>query len=152
MKVLQFDKPTCRAVGHAIEQALTEVGTEFGISLKYKGSSYQTNNCTFKIEASVISGDGTVITREADDFNRYCGLYNLLPKDLGKIIKLHDGHQYQITGLLMKSSKFPIQALCLVNQKTYKLKETTVQYLLGRKVTGIAQFTPLSIIPNGRKP
>ena len=41
MKVLQFDKPTCRAVGQAIEQALTEVGKDYGISLKYKGGSYQ---------------------------------------------------------------------------------------------------------------
>ena len=41
MKVDQFDKPTCRLIGNMIEQKLAEVGKDYGISLKYKGGSYQ---------------------------------------------------------------------------------------------------------------
>ena len=140
MKVLQFDKPTCRAVGQAIEQALTEVGKEFGISLKYEGGRYSATNCTFKIEASVIGGDGKVVTREVEDFNRYCGLYNLLPKDLGKTITTAEGDRYTLVGLAMKSSKFPILATKLSNGKVYKLLESTVQRALGRKVSGLGAF------------
>ena len=139
MKITEFDKPKCRVVGYAVEEALKEVGVEFGIRLKYKGGSFTSTNCTVKIEASVIREDGTVITREADDFKRYCGLYNLLPEDLGKTIP-HDGDSFQIVGLAMKSHKYPILATNLKNGKIYKLKEAGVQRALGRKVTGFDQF------------
>ena len=138
MKITEFNKSSCRILGHAIEQALQKVGEEFGLQLKYKGGSFAANNCTLKIEALIIS-NGTVITREADDFKRYCGLYNLLPEDLGKIIT-NDGTSFRITGLAMKSHKWPILAVNCHTGKTYKLKEASVQRALGRKVTGLGQF------------
>ena len=148
MKIDQFDKPTCLILGAAISDALQTVANEFGVSIKRKGGSYSSTNLTIKLEAAVIGVNGVVLSKEVENFQRYCKSYNLEPTDLGETVYI-DGIRYKISGLSPRSRKFPVLAKSLKNGKTYKFPERTVRKALGRKVEKeIPPWTPLSSIDN----
>ena len=134
MKITQFDKPTCKTIGMAMEQALQKVGEEFGVSIKRKSGSFTHTNFTIKIEASVVGQNGVVLSREANNFKSYCGMYNLKPSDLGRTFTSDDGTTYKVTGLSTRSDKYPILAESLKNGRVYKLPERMVQRGLGKTV------------------
>jgi len=134
MKITQFDRKTCQMLGSAVEEALQQVSKNFGISINCKGGTFSSTNFTMKIEAAVIGQNGDILSKEVENFKMYCGMYNLLPDDLGKSFKANDGNTYQIKGLTNRGGKFPILAVNLTNGKTYKLPERMVQRGLGRKV------------------
>ena len=133
MKITHFDKQMCGTLGTAVEQALQKVGEEFGVKIQRKSGTYSPTSYTMKIEASVIGQDGIVLSREAEDFKTYCHMFNLEPSDFGKTFVV-DGTIYKIKGLSIRSSKFPILAENMLNGKTFKLPERTVQRGLGRKI------------------
>ena len=146
--LVEFDKQACRTLGNAVEEALQKVAQEFGVSIKRKGGSYSSTNYVIKLEASIIGSGGVILSREAEEFKRYCGLYNLEPEDLGKTFTDDGGIVYKIKGLSTRSCKNPIVADNTQNGKTYRLPERMVQRGLGRKVKPVEKlWVPLSSIP-----
>jgi len=147
MKIIQFDRKTCRMLGDAVENALQKVAEEYGVSIKRKGGSFMPTNYTIKLEASIIGQGGVVLSREAENFKHYCQIYNLEPSDLDKTFTAENGVGYKIKGLSTRSSKCPIIAESLKNGKTYKLPERMVQRGLGRTIKKeVPQWNPLSSI------
>ena len=139
-RLVEFDKQACRTLGNAVENALQKVAQEFGVSIKRKGGSYSSTNYVIKLEASIIGSGGVILSREAEEFKRYCGLYNLEADDLGKTFTSEDGTSYKISGLSTRSGKYPILAENLSNGKTFKLPERMVQRGLGRKVKPVEKL------------
>ncbi len=140
MKITKFDRPICRTVGEAVIEALKPLEHRFGISFNRKGGSFSDTSYTMKIEMAVVAQDGTVLSREAEDFKKYCGTYNLEVSDLGGIFVAMDGEKYRVKGLASRSHKYPILAERLSNGRTYKLGERTVQMGLGKKVSEKSPF------------
>jgi len=146
MKITQFNRTACRMLGDAIEQALQEVAEEYGVSIKRKGGSFMPSNYTIKLEASVVTNDGIVLSREVENFKNYCHDYNLEQGDLYRVFTVN-GANYRLKGLSTRSGKFPILAVSLKNGKTYKLPERMVQKALHRTVKKeVPQWNPLSSI------
>lgn len=63
----------------------------------------------FQLEACPTSEDGTVVTKEADDFEQLAGLYGLKATDLGRTFKT-GGREYTIRGANPRSRRTPILA------------------------------------------
>ena len=134
MKITNFDRKTCQMLASAVEEALKEVAQRFGVNIQRKGGgSFSPTNFTMKIEASVVGQDGTVYSREAENFKLWAKIYNLAPDDLGKSFKSYNGVTYKLVGIATKSHKFPIIAEDERGRR-YKLPERMVQQGLGRTV------------------
>lgn len=108
-KITQFDRSTCRLIGQRAEKAVQDALTEFGVNVKLKGGSFMHNNYTFKMEVATVAADGTVVNREISDFKQLAALYGLKSEDLGRRFRPAGSHKiYTITGLKVKSRRFPI--------------------------------------------
>ncbi|MFC1453632.1 hypothetical protein ACFLQL_00445 [Verrucomicrobiota bacterium] len=135
--ITQFDRITCKMLSKAVETALTSVGEKHGVDIKYKSGSFTASNYIIKIEAAIINKDGTINTKEVEDFKRLCKWYNLEKSDLGKKFTTITGDTYKITGLSGRRGKYPIFAENIKSHKTYKFPPREVQQALGRKLTPI---------------
>jgi len=137
MKITRFDRAVCMNIGKAVTDALKPLEDKFGISFNRKGGSFSDTSYTMKIEMAVVAADGTVLSREAEDFKRYCQLYNLEAEDLGKTFVADDGYIWRVKGLNSRSRKYPILAERIKDGKTFKLGQRMVQKGLGRKLSEI---------------
>lgn len=135
VKINKFDKVICRKLGEAIIEAMKKIEDEYGVHFERKGGSFSETNYTLKLEASVVSQDGIVLSREAEEFKRYCQLYNLETEDLGRTFKDTTGTEWKVVGLSSRSNKYPIMAKRIADGKNFKLGQRMVQQGLGRKIS-----------------
>jgi len=118
-RIQHFDRYTCGMVCDDIEQALEEYAKDRGLSIKRGPARFGATNLTLKLEISTISDSGTVLTRESQDWNRYCHRYKLEPDRVGWMFEYH-GQTFQITGLNRKASRYPICAERVSDGKPYR--------------------------------
>jgi len=137
MKITRFDRTVCMNIGKAVTDALKPLEDKFGISFNRKGGAFSDTSYTMKIEMAVVAADGTVLSREAENFKKYCMMYNLEAEDLGKTFIADDGYIWKVTGLNSRSRKYPILAERAKDGKTFKLGLRMVQKGLGRKLSAL---------------
>jgi len=128
MKVKEIDKILLQKVRDEISHCLEPIGEKYGIELKAGRCSYSPSNFTLKLEGSLVSEDGVVLTKEAGDFKKYAHWHGLVPEDLGKTFQSR-GVVYTITGLKTRASKYPITAEAS-NGGSYKFAAESVKRLL----------------------
>ena len=109
MKIETFDKATCRMIAREIEQAVAAVAEKYGVSVAYKGGSFDASTFKPKIELSVVAPDGVVATPERRDFEDMALLYGLAATDLGREFQ-SNGSRFTICGAKPRSPKRPILA------------------------------------------
>jgi hypothetical protein len=115
-----------------MQKALDEVGTELGLKITTGRASYTLSAASFKIEVATIGADGAN-TREATDYKDYAQSFYGLPADsLGKKIQMR-GETWTITGMAVKSRKFPILA-ANASGKVFKFPAESVKRALGINV------------------
>lgn len=124
---MNFDREKVRELRYEIEEALKRI--EGPVSFKVGSASFTDNAVTFKLEVSTINNDGTVNTKEAEDFRLNARLYGLLPDALNQTFEYLD-QTYTIIGCKPRSKKYPI--LCKCGEKTFKFPARTVQLCLNR--------------------
>jgi len=106
-KITQFDRINLQGLRHEMDKALQAISNKYGITIKAGNASYSGNECTFKVKCNTIGSDGTVITKEAKDWDRHKGLYNLSHINVGDTITIQ-GSPYILTGLNTRARKAPI--------------------------------------------
>jgi hypothetical protein len=124
MKITAFDKVVAREIAKATEAALADVCAKYGVEVKYKGGSFTSNTFNPKIEFSVVSEDGTAITREVEDFKRYSEMFGLSPEDFGKEFR-SNGQVFKVCGLKPNSPKLPVLAKAL-DGRVFKFQASAV--------------------------
>jgi len=93
-----------------LQLALDVVAAEEGISLKMGSSRYDEKNIIFQMNAGTVNGDGTVNTREREDFKHYAPVrYGLKAEALDKEFMFR-GQYFTIYGCKPRNRKFPILA------------------------------------------
>ena len=75
MKIQNFAKGNLQTLRVDMDKALQSVAKKYGITIKAGNASFSGNECTFKVKLNTKGTDGTVITKEAKDFDRYKGLH-----------------------------------------------------------------------------
>ncbi len=70
-------------------------------------ASFDATTCELKIKIAIVNADGVVATREANEFPRFCKMFNLDAEDLGRTFDSR-GRGFTVTGIKPNNSKFPI--------------------------------------------
>lgn len=113
-----------------LTEAMLPIAEQYGVSVQFGHGSFSPSCFTGKIEIAVISDDGTVQSKEREDFHRYCFRYGLEPSDLDKQIRLYNGRQYTITGANPKNRKYPILLKCVDDGQRIKTTVSSVKVAL----------------------
>ena len=117
-------KDKLREIRAKMAPILKELGGDFNVDLSLGNASFSQHNFTLQLKGSAISETGEIITKEADNFQRYAYMFGLAASDLGKTFKLN-GCEYVITGLKPNAHKYPI--LCKASNGTeYKMTAAMV--------------------------
>ena len=105
--IKQFDKTNLQALRVEMDNALQAISNKYGITIKAGNASFSGNECTFKVKLNTKGTDGTVITKEAKDFDRYKGLHGMDHLSVGDTIYIQ-GSPYILTGFNTRARKAPI--------------------------------------------
>lgn len=125
MTIKRFDRPTLRILGDEIEAALVPVAKKHGISIRRGRGTFTEESYTVRIECSLLNEKGEAVTKEAQDFQRYAGLFGLEPGHFGRVFQ-YQGERFTICGLKVRSRKFPILAR-RSDGKVFKLNAEVVK-------------------------
>lgn len=117
-KVTSFDRQNIREINNEIETALALIAKKYGVEVNVGNTRFTSNNFTTKVEVATVTSSGTVMTKEAQDFNRYQSYKGIL-LNLGDSFQ-RNGKTYTIIGYKPRSHQYPILASCS-DGKTYKL-------------------------------
>lgn len=118
-------KEQVKALREKLQCVLDEASESLGYVLKLGNATFSAT-ATFKLECSPIKTDGSVVSKEAEDYKRNARLFQMDPEWLGENF-IVGGRIYRLTGLSVKSRRFPILAVEVDSGKTYKLPEGVVQ-------------------------
>jgi hypothetical protein len=113
-----------------IDAAVAEVGKKHGLSIKAGNGKYS-NGATgsVTVEIATINADGSIESREAQDFRMMAHLYGFQPDDLGRSFTMPlTGETYTITGLKGRAGKRPIIATDRFG-KAYVFPEAVARYV-----------------------
>jgi len=105
--IKQFDKTNLQSLRVEMDKALQAISNKYGITIKAGNASFSGNECTFKVKLNTKGTDGTVITKEAKDFDRYKGLHGMDHLSVGDTIYIQ-GSPYILTGFNTRARKAPI--------------------------------------------
>ena len=122
-KIQQFDRQSLRALRVDLDQAMATIASKYGIQLSAGNISFTSETATIKVAAGVIK-NGTVVTKEAKDFDRYKGLVGLSSLNVGDTIQLQ-GKEYTISGYKPRSKKSPV--LVTRDGRSYKVSVEMVK-------------------------
>lgn len=123
---MSFDRKRVKSLRPKIEKALQELAEAEGISIDLGSARFDSNNVTFKLVLSTVNTDGTVNTKEGEDFKFYGpNRYGLKAEALDATFT-RNGEQWTITGCKPRSTKYPILAKNR-NGKTYKFHPSDVK-------------------------
>ena len=128
-------KDQVKALREKLQCVLDEASESLGFALKL-GNATVGATVTFKLECSPIQADGTAISKEAEDYKRNARLFKMDPEWLDKEFTTSGGRVYRLTGLALKSRKFPILAQEVTTGVTYKLTEDGVRSAFLKKLAG----------------
>jgi hypothetical protein len=127
-----MSKATLRVLRAELDAALAPVAARNNITITTGSCSFMGGTATFKVEVATVSADGVVASREADDFKRHAIMFGVKPEDMHRELT-HGGRVYTLTGLAVKSTKFPFLAKSKLDGKIYKLPADDVRVALGYK-------------------
>jgi hypothetical protein len=131
MKITRITRDISSEIDQEILKALQAVEKKFGIVITKEGTRYSDLSATIKLNYAVVTG-GTAQTPQVEDFYRYRDSYDI-PKniEIGHIFFV-DGIEYRLSGLNMKSKKYPVTATS--HGKTFGFPRIT--FLNALKFTG----------------
>lgn len=105
----QITKELLREMRDDIDRALEEIGRQYGVVFKAGNARFTSSVATFKLEAATIDAEGSVVTKEADDFKMMAVMYGLKPEDLGREFWI-GSRKYKLVGLKRSARAYPILA------------------------------------------
>ena len=105
--ITQFDKSNLQTLRVEMDKALQAISNKYGITIKAGNASYSGNECTFKVKCNTKATDGTVITKEAMDWDRHKGFHGMDHLSVGDNITIQ-GTTYILSGFNTRARKAPV--------------------------------------------
>ena len=105
--ITQFDKSNLQTLRVEMDKALQAISNKYGITIKAGNASYSGNECTFKVKCNTKATDGTVITKEAMDWDRHKGFHGMDHLSVGDKITIQ-GSTYILSGFNTRARKAPV--------------------------------------------
>jgi hypothetical protein len=129
---MTFTRETLRALRDAINAALAPVGKAHGVAITVGSISYREKLASAKLELAAVTEEGTVVRREAEDFDRLHKAYGFADYDRGRTFTMR-GRTYELIGLNPRARKQPMIIRDTATNKEYKTTAGAVLVGLGRK-------------------
>jgi hypothetical protein len=107
--IQQFNRQNIQAIRPDLQLALDKIAEKYGIAIKVGNASYYPETATYKIELSTKSSDGTIVTKERNDFTLFALRFGLKPEWLDRTFT-YSGDTYKIVGLKTKARTAPVLA------------------------------------------
>ena len=107
-EITQFNKANLQSLRTEIDNALKAVENQFGIKLHAGNASFSGNEVTFKLKGNTIGEGGTVITKEATNWDRYKVFNGMNHLSVGDQITIQ-GKSYTLTGYNTRARKAPVE-------------------------------------------
>jgi hypothetical protein len=107
-EITQFNKANLQVLRTEIDNALKAVENQFGIKLHAGNASFSGNEVTFKLKGNTIGEGGTVITKEATNWDRYKVFNGMNHLSVGDQITIQ-GKSYTLTGYNTRAKKAPVE-------------------------------------------
>lgn len=101
-----LNRNTVKMISNDIEKALGDVANKYNVDIKRGNASFSSNNMTLKLNVSIISDTGDIMTKEATDYNLHKNIVGLT-KELGDTFYFN-GAKYTIKGYKPRSRKYPV--------------------------------------------
>jgi hypothetical protein len=95
-----IDRSKAKQIGREVEQALQEVAERHGLTVDYRGGTYDPN--TYKPRITLKSANA-----DESEFKMYASRYGLERSDFGREF-VSKGRLFRITGVSPRSPKRPI--------------------------------------------
>ena len=137
--ITAFNRSNLQGFTDDVVAHLKALEAKWGVSFSYQGCNFTAQNCLIKIQAAVVGNGGVPLTREREDFQRFCSMYGLTPTDIDKEIT-YAGERYVIKGISTRRHKYPIVA------SRVSTGETTMLTAEGTK-RALARETPVQVNP-----
>ena len=106
-----FNRTNLQGLREEINTTLQSLEKKYGIKIHAGNVSYQGMEATFKVKCNTLSDGGTVITKEAKDWDFYknhkSSLHTLAHLSIGDRIHIQ-GKPYTLTGYKSRARKRPI--------------------------------------------
>jgi hypothetical protein len=129
MSSIKIDRAFLKKFTRDAEKALEDVADLYGITVTYKGGSYDRNGANAKLRFEIAAPDavtGVALSAEVQAFKSLAHVYGLKPEDLGSEFKVRNT-VYKITGLKNSRPKYPISAIRVSDGKAFKFPSETVK-------------------------
>jgi hypothetical protein len=120
-KITSFEKSDVLAISAEVKAALQVIADKYGITLSPKGRTYRRDAMPvfFEFTITAVSADGQVLSREAQDFQKYAAEFTFEPTDLGREFT-NRGETFRIVGLKPNAHAYPILGQNVKTGKVYK--------------------------------
>ena len=129
MKIKEFNHVNLKELRANIEQALQQIGTEYGVAFVVGGGTFSPDKFSCKIEAVVPPVEG--MSAAETEFRRVAPLYGAHPDDFGRVVNCI-GKPYTLCGVKIRGRYAFVGRG--VNGSLYKLTQREVLKALGREV------------------
>ena len=106
-KVTEITSSFLRTARGELEAELQDFGEKHGLTISVVSARYMPGNATFKLQLATTCNDGSVNTKEAENFRLNAHLFGLKPEHLNAEIT-YLGKRYKLVGLASNSIKFPL--------------------------------------------
>lgn len=127
-----MDKRKVRRVRDELQELLNQYARDTGMSVRVGNGRYCDKNVTFRLEVAETAEDGTVLDKEARDFQRLAHQYGFKAEDLGRQFTSR-GDCFEITGLRIRAPKLPISVTRVTDGKQFVMPPEIVRHGLERK-------------------
>lgn len=124
----EINRTVLRELRGEIEEALKDLGEKHGVVFSVGSANFLPTVATFKLEVATKAEDGTVNTKDAENFRSLCYLYQLRPEHLHKLLTFN-GTQYKLVGLNPRSGKYPLIVERVSDGKGFKLHSSAADSL-----------------------
>lgn len=125
-KISRMDSVALSTIKARIEALLEPLKAELGVGAKVGHIKYGPQNCIMSVECGLIAEDGSVLTRQRDDFMRYAAHFGLKAEDFGREFESR-GMRYRIVGLNPGAPRFPILAERCHDKRGFKFPMESVK-------------------------
>lgn len=118
-QINSFDRRNLKVLRVELDAAIAAIGSKYGIAIKTGNARFNSDNVTFKLEASVIS-NGQVKNKGVIALERF------FPQYVGKLVTLSGGKKGKVIEYHSRKHKFPF-IVETVSGKRYKVPEYSVK-------------------------
>jgi hypothetical protein len=130
-----MDKASVKMLAEKAEEALEALAQEMGVTFKRGNGSYDyaAGTFSFKGEFGVEGSGRSKFERDV----KYLFKSGLTADDYEREFT-SKGKRFKIVGINLRAPKYPVQATCLDDGRSYKFPETSVRLALASSPIGVA--------------